>query len=433
MDKQTKKEIVLTIMILSFSLSIAILIVLFIPNEPASDFSFYYQTAIKFADKQPFYSLTKPMGYPILLGAWYKLTNTQTVLSGKVLNLIMFGLSLLMLGLLSRHIKTPAVSKYIFLGLVSFNPVLLFFTNVLGVETATLLILTLISYVYLIFSGKHLIQLVSLGVLIGILATLKSYFLVLPIVLFVIDVTTGRRIIVSLARFLVISAIFLIMISPFIVKNYKLTGNLILLPNNSDIVLYINNNDNNIHGGYMKLSDITPQVELLNELEHIQKQYGDTCPECIKLYGKYAKKWIFTNPTEFLVLGTLRWGRIFFYPGMVTWAVNQNTCSEPPCGDLEFRRILNFLQRVSDFFMFILSSILVLLVTFFIIDIPRTVFRGASLDPTLGYSFFMILFQLVVYYFGEGQPRYIHTFVLFGMILLFYTLESKVKISLTSG
>jgi hypothetical protein len=430
LEIQNKDERLIMAVIISISLVIALLIITGIPNEPISDFSFYHQAAVKYSSGQDYYSLTKPMGYPILLGSWYKSTDTQSVLSGKFLNLLLFSLSLITLYIFARKLDVPSPNKYIFLCLVAFNPILLFFNNVLGVETASFLVLTWISYTYLMVSGRQLIQVVLLGILIALLVTLKPYFIILPAVLFLIDIATGRKITGSFSRLAITYTVLLLVVSPFAVENFQRTGNLQLVPSNSEIVLYINNNDDNIHGGYLSFSAITPPAELLLDFELIGKEYEDRCPECVKIYGKYARQWIINNLDQFIILGILRWGRIFYYPGTITWAVNQNTCLEPPCGDTYYRRFINFLIRGSDMMIFIFSSCLVFLTAFYSLDIFRTLLRKTFINRFMGYSFFGILFQLGIYFFGEGQPRYIHTFILFGSLLFLYTMSKRVRVSL---
>jgi hypothetical protein len=79
---------------------------------------------------------------------------------------------------------------------------------------------------------------------------------------------------------------------------------------------------------------------------------------------------------------------------------------------------------------FIFSSCLVFLTAFYSLDIFRTLLRKTFINRFMGYSFFGILFQLGIYFFGEGQPRYIHTFILFGSLLFLYTMSKRVRVSL---
>jgi hypothetical protein len=420
-------ELSITMGLILLSIFTAVFIINNITNEPLSDFKEYYQRAVNYADGKNIYTILKPIGYPIILGNWFKLTNNDSVENAKLLNIIFFAISLLILSIFSFKSRIPARARIGFIAWISLCPTIIFFTNVLGVETTSLLVMILISYVYLVIRGRELVKVILLGILIGVLSSLKSYFVFFPAVILFVDLITTRNVSISLRNFLITTSVFFITILPFVVENYNRTGHFIVVPSNMNIVIYINNNNENLYGGWMSLTDVIPSTELIQRFQEINKNYGESCYECVNLYGKYGIRWIFYHPKEFITLGILRLNRIFFSPGMINWAVHQHVCMDSSCDEKVLKRNINLLQSISDTIMYIFSGLLAVLLLKYTSVIFTTLLNRKNIDRLLGFSFFAVLFQICVYFIGEGQPRYIHSFIFFGSLIVLHYVVNKGK------
>lgn len=401
-----------------------------IVNEPKSDFLSYYNRAVNFAANLDYYTITKPMGYPILLGGWFKLTQDTSIFNAKLFNFILSILTLIGIYFLCRQLKLNSRQSLIIFATFSICPMVFLYVNVLGVETITIFFITIFLNAFFAKSLKWQIRYLLIGLISGILATFKSYFLTFPIVVIVLELVNlyfGKEQLTKkyLVGFVCMISAMGITLLPSIIKNYSIIHEFVPVSTNANHVLYLNNNDLSL-GGNITIKTIFKDENQITKIGLIESKFPSR--EEIdfhrdNLYGEFAIEWIGSHPKEFTKLGFLRLSRVFLSSG-AEWAISD--MAKGSSSNISVHRLFILLQNYYSFFKYLL---VVALFLFILNHIHLLTFARKYIHPLSLLIILVTLWQTAVYFVGEGQGRYFQTFIPFAILALPYFLDGKSYLS----
>lgn len=419
-----------------------------VPTEQLYDFSTYYEIAVNVANGNGYTFMGLPiafqgMGYSYLLGLYFKLVGSTTELTAKYYNVIWSMLTLCFSGyFVFKMTKRPLV-RWGTLLWVAFLPHHIAYCNAIGTEvfSAALLSGTLAIQV----SGlKNRFKWPLLGLAIGLMTLTKPFFLAYPLAIGLYEWFGTKDLKRAVAGFAVVFVFMGALVAPWTLRNYRVFHRFIPVSYNSGLVLYLNNNASNVHGGYMPLDSIEKTPELAEKInQHLQSGALS-----LKLAANIetdlkpaAKQWIAENPVEFLKLGIIRIHSTLFNGAwdIDAWTMNgygedgkakpaltpdgkasgsstdnasgkgqtELTEKEKKAQQIIWQRQTNFFRSINDISQGILTSFGVVFVLanlpIFFSGIVSTKRRlGAAISiPLLNIGF--ICAVVLVY---EGQPRY---------------------------
>ncbi|NFH66882.1 hypothetical protein FC952_16190, partial [Clostridium botulinum] len=320
-----KNKIYFTI-ITFLGILVRIFFILKVPCEPISDFQKYQQIATNIFMGKGHYYLGKliafqPMGYPFLLGNFYRLMGSNDIVLGKVLNVFLSTITLIII--LNILFKTSNNIKKIYVTyiIITFLPNYIAYNNVLGSEILITLLLATIIYLQLC-NFNYSFMYAIIGFFIGLAALTKPFFILYPIIISVIEWLKNKNIKETFKLFFISLTIMCMIITPWAYRNYKNFNLLIPISYNGGYVLFINNNDNNKNGAWMRITNIDISNKLQKEFQRYNFNYRTTVenevdqvmlkPELNDLFRREAKKWIINNPIKFIKIGTTRVKNTFF-------------------------------------------------------------------------------------------------------------------------
>ena len=385
--------------IITSAMILAIFVVRNITIEPVSDFLGYYKNALRIADGHLAFTPFKPVGYNYLLGIWMRITNDTSVNNAKLLNLVLYGLSLILSLRIGNLAFSRLLSRIIWLILFSFSPIFIFYLPILGIETPVLTILTAILVAHLEKQIKPVIRCFTIGVLCALLASIRVYFLLLPLILGFSEFLEIRHFKKSLYFTIASSCIMFILLSPLTYMCYITTGSFMLVPSNSSTVLFLNNNDSSTTGRLVPMQHISKTPELEGELAQLDDQsrpYQDAL-------RREAIKWICENPAEFTKLGVLRLKQIFFTDNFFEYTFNEVRHAHLTQDQKRSENMVVNLLSIIQSWLGILG--LGIVFTNFS-SIVQSMRLGNSIDKIVSLPVLLVLFQLGIYFASEGQPRY---------------------------
>ena len=374
---------------------------------PISDFEFYYKRAIAFFQGTDFYTPFKPMGYPILLGALFKLVGSTEPIYAKYLNLVFGGLTLISSGVLAYQLRLSPSKRVLLVSIAAFFPMSVFYVTILGVETATVFLLFLMLN-FLVWDHKWL-SWIPIGIIAGLLSTLKSFFILIPFGILVVYWLVKKNRKEMWQGTAVVGAAFLLTVLPFTVKNYQSTEHFMLVPTNQNIVLFVNNNAENFHGGFIPFANVKPTEPLLNDLEAQGYSYPPTSGMLASNVDTYkyhavlrfeAMRWIRYHFGSFVQLSFLRLGRVFYMDDSLYFPLFQYQ-------DVENSHPLKVLRMTSDIAYYALSTLLLLYLAQHAKNLLRALFSTQQRMSVFSAIIFVFsVLSLAVYAVGEGQGRY---------------------------
>ena len=397
---------VLLFTIITTGMILRYLVCLNVHNTPSSDFLDYYNRAVAFSQDKAFYTPFKPMGYPIILGIWFKIVGDSSIAAGKYLNLIISGLTLFSAYFLTRQLKLGKQQSLLLVAIVALFPMSVFYTNTLGVETITVFLIFLLINIYL-WEGKTTAW-ILIGITAGVLATLRPFYILIPFGMFVIWLSIIKENRPDFISIITISISMFITITPFIIKNYNVTGQVMLVPSNASVVMYINNNNNNIHGGYLSFDKITPSTDLLNSFDSYGFSYDSLLDNQFRnekeqaqyysLLKTEALRWIRINPMSFLHLVILRIRNVFFHPSSIYFPLHEFYPRNS--------RYVMFWCAISDSAYYIMGSSLILYLLRATRNFLLSFFTKVDLKPIPVFIYVFSAMSVSAYVLGEGQARY---------------------------
>lgn len=390
--------------------------VLAVPTQQVFDFATYQEIAVNIFNHagHSFRGMAvawQGPAYPLALGYIYRLAGDTNVLLGKLFNATLSVLTLIMLYFLLRRMSK---NRFFICGaytLAAFLPNFLAYNNVIGTEVFFTFLFILILLLQ-VSAFQNWLRIPLLGVLIGAAALTKPFFLAYPLVA-ALYVWLKER---DVKKTAVVVAVLLVaasaVVAPWAYRNYRKFGRFIPVSYNSGYVLYINNNDVNLTGGWMDLQDVPAAPELEKTVDTVLRKYGGYVQQAYELepvLKEAAYRWIAENPLEFLKLGFLRVKGTFFMGAwdIRSWAMNKVPSTQDPGEDAAYRRSLSFFHSLSDVLVYLLSSCGLLYMLINIIPVARAVLRkGINLPDRILIPTVNLAFLVLVIFVFEGQARY---------------------------
>ncbi len=417
------------VIIFLFSIVGLILRVYFINNIPTKqlfDFQTYYDVANNIYNNLGFTLDNTPiafqgMGYSTLLGYYFRIVGDNSEILAKYLNVFMSMMTIYIVYYIVRKMTKKRVIIYVSTILTIFLPSHIAYCNAIGTEVMSAFLLSFFIAIQITdFNCK--IKYPVLGAVIGVMALTKPFFLAYPILVALVLWLKSKNLKDTLKILLVTTAFMILIISPWTYRNYKKFGRIIPISYNSGFNLYINNNENNTHGGWQSMTDIYTDKELDEKIKtHMSKVNNNIkLASDIELDFKPAAiKWIKENPLEFLKLGVIRIDSTYFDG---TWDIDSWTMNgyreelEKKIG-IKAIRYTNFLRSSFDIVTITISSFGLMFIILNFIKILLSIFiKRKKIDYLISIPFLNLSYISLVYFVYEGQPRY-NFIVLFLLII----------------
>lgn len=404
-----------------------------IPLSPLYDFETFYKVAVNLFNGEGFTLDGYPWafqsyGYPLILSLFFRLVNDSSVFTAKVFNVICSIATLPFVYLIFCKVFSKKFVTWFCFILFSFLPNNLIYTNVLGSEILSVLLLAIIIFMNLYMNDKtKLYNFFAQGILIGILSLVKPFFIAYPIVLIFVYLLKYKNL--KSVSFMGMTLIlgFVLVIIPSTVKNYMAFGKIFPISYNGGYTLYINNNSQNVRGTWMNAFKVPATDEFKEKLAEVGFVYDvDHQTEKTQnlrnaysgdVFKEEAVKWIISHPGEFISLGCLRVVNVFFdgasdvqlwgFENLGNMTVSQN-------------RIFKVFMGTSDAIIFVISASFIFVLVFNI----KNIFLKST-DISMLITIWSMLFFYAVYFVIEGQARYNFPTLIF-MIMCFGWLFERV-------
>ncbi|TCP57794.1 dolichyl-phosphate-mannose-protein mannosyltransferase [Tumebacillus sp. BK434] len=408
-------EWVLFLLITIAAVLLRMLWMLKVPNAPVYDFQTYHEIAVNIATGYGHTFLGEPiafqgMGYPTALGLFYKLTGETSVLWGKAFNLLLSTATLLLTYPIFRKLTNSWKLSIAAYALIAFLPNYIAYVSVIGAEVFLAFLFAAVVYLQLASFNKW-VRWPLLGIFIGLAALTKPVFLVYPVVAAAVHYLREKNLKSTLAFVLTTALLMMVTVAPWTYRNYQKYDSFIPVSYNSGYVLYLNNNANNVNGGWMPLKDAAASPELRAQIDEIL-EHGQRSEklayELDPLLKAEGKRWILSHPLDFAKLGMLRVQTTFFNGAwdIGSWAMN-GLYPGVPQWTVELERDLKAFRAVSDAILNSMNGLAFAFVLLAAFPVLRSLFRREEklpvgmILPTVNVSFFIL-----VYFVFEGQARY---------------------------
>lgn len=376
-------------LVIACSVFVAVLWVTAVRTEPFSDFHYYHQLASQIALGGPWGDTYTAVGYPIFLAFFYWLFGAALWVP-KGLNLVLFLLNDLLALRLLHHLRISEQQRKRMFLTFAFFPINIYYTSIVGTETffTTLLLLAL-----LVYSGNLRHKYSLLGAVVGIGSMVKPFFPAFVAVILLTDLLTGERLLTALRNASVVFLVCVLVIAPWLYRNYLLVGEFTYVSNNGGIVLYINNNSQNTFGGWMPATDV--EESLVDTAEYQMANMT----ERNRMLSQAAKQWIRTHPREFCVLGWKRLQRTFLLSNDINYSFYGTGIPAVIQG------ILNVAVELVRLPLYLIGLLAVIMTS--LRYVTRLLTRGRALLSKLEVCLLLAFWMFAaVYFITEGQSRY---------------------------
>lgn len=399
-----------------------------IPTTQLYDFSTYYEIADNLYHNLGYTFRGYPiafqgMGYSTLLGYWFKFMGDSSEITAKWLNIIMSMGTIYLVYYILHKITNNKLIIMLSTITVIFLPHHIAYCNTIGTEVMSAFILAgVIAIQVTEFNWKF--KYPVLGIAVGLMALTKPFFLAYPLLLALIEWLKEKDWKESLKLLAIVTVMMMMLIAPWTIRNYKKFDRFIPISYNSGFNLYINNNENNVHGGWQSFDDIYKTPDLQEKIDkHLNNPLGSVkIASDIELdFKPEAQKWIKENPIEFLKLGLIRVHSTYFNGAwdIEYWAMNDyrmEQLEEHPEKDKEISRHFNFMKSVYDILLYIISGFGLMFIVLNFKDIIVGIFSKQKINLLTSIIFLNLSYISLVYFVYEGQPRY-NFIVLFLLII----------------
>lgn len=402
-----------------------------VQTEQLYDFKTYYEIAVNVATGKGYSYLGNPiafqgMGYSYLLGMVMKVVGSTTELTAKYFNVFLSMITIWAAFFMAHNLSKRPLVYWGTMIFTAFLPHHIAYCNAIGTEvlSAALLAVTLAIQTS---NLRPRYKWPLLGLMTGAMTLTKPFFLAYPIAIALYEWFTVKNFRQALTALLVGFVFTWALVAPWTVRNYKYFHRFIPVSYNSGLVLYLNSNASNVHGGYMPLD----QIEKTPELEAKINEHLAGGNKSLKLASDIeldlkpaASAWIKSHPLEFMKLGFIRVHSTFFNGAwdIDAWTMNGSAEDKAqkavvPATEAEakakkaeqilWQRQMNFFRAVNDTSQGILTAFSCL---FVLVNLPQffralfskqTKLLGQTAVPMLN-----IAFIVAVCFVYEGQPRY---------------------------
>lgn len=404
-----------------------------IPTEQLYDFSTYYHVADNVYQGLGFTFKGFPiawqgMGYSTTLGIWFKIWGTNAEICAKWLNVLMSMATIyLVYYILHKLTKRKGIILGATIGVI-FMPQHIAYCNTIGTEVMSAFLLAgLIAIQVTKFNWKFKYPI--LGLATGIMSLTKPFFMAYPLLIALVEWLKSKDYKETLKLLAIVTAFMILIISPWTVRNYKKFGRVIPISYNSGFNLYINNNQNNVHGGWQSFDDIYKTTQLQEKIDQHLSSPLETVSERVKIasdieldFKPAAQEWIKNNPVEFLKLGVIRVHSTYFNGSwdVEAWAMNEyreELLEEHPAEKAKITRQFNFMISVFEILQYICTAFgLMFIILNFKAIIVAIFSMKKKLNELTTIVFLNLSYISLVYFVYEGQPRY-NFIILFLLII----------------
>lgn len=413
--------------------ALRVLWILNVPTEQLFDFSTYYDIAVNVYSGKGYTFMDQPiafqgMSYSYILGWFFKLVHSSTELTAKIFNVLCSMVTIFATWSFVKKMTDKPLVRWGTLLWVVFLPHHIAYCNTIGTEVFSGALL----------SGTLAIQVSALnnrykwpllGLAIGLMTLTKPFFMAYPIAIGLYEWFSSKNWKVAVSSFTVVFVCMWALMAPWTFRNYQVFHRFIPVSYNSGLVLYLNNNANNINGGYMPLEKIEKTPELAAQIN----QHLEGGKKSLKLASDLeldlkpaAKKWISQHPIQFLKLSVIRLHATLFNGAsdIDAWTMNGagdaevlkesiavkkeiKTITETQAQRILWQRNIRFFQAINDICYGVLTAfgsvfVLANLPVFF-----RALFsKKKILDKKISIPLLNLGFLYAVILVYEGQPRY---------------------------
>lgn len=206
-----------------------------------------------------------PVGYPAFLGLLFALFG-PSLFAAKLANILLYlGILLLAYTIAKRLFGSELTARMTLLVLV-FYPNHIAYSSLLASESLFLFLLLLAVATLLITTKPRLWLFVASGVLFGLACLVKPQASLVPAVVFGASLITNikeqclRR---HMARFVIVYIALGLTVLPWMIRNYRVFGDFVLISNNGGINLLVGNNPyaTGAYGHHKQITDMLSEVE----------------------------------------------------------------------------------------------------------------------------------------------------------------------------
>lgn len=389
-----------------------------LPCEPISDFDKYQTIATNIFMGKGHYYLGKPtafqpMGYPFTLGYFYKLMGSNDIFLGKLLNVLLSSLTLIIILFILLKLFNDTLTIYLSYTIITFIPNYIAYNNVLGSEVLVTFLLSIIIYLQLC-DFNYKIRYILIGIFIGLAALTKPFFLLYPLMVSIIQWLKNKDIKDTIKLFSFSFIFMCLIVAPWSYRNYKKFNLFIPISYNGGYVLFINNNSNNKTGAWMPVADIDVSYDFQKKLIDNNFTYRDYSkdeinqvmlnPQLDKIFKAEAKRWILSNPIKFSKLGVIRFKNTFLNGA---GDINQWTINSKDINKYSILLKSRSIQSIFDKFIFILSLFGFLHIIYNVKNIVVSIFkRKSKIEYVTSILFLNIAYFVLICFVFEGQQRY---------------------------
>lgn len=295
------------IILFSIGVILRLIWVLIMDTYPYTDFMWYHVKAVEISQGKgflngiyPYYvgnegwpTAFRPIGYPGTLAVLYYLFGTS-FLVGKLFNVLLSALIMFLTYKLALKFFSETVAFFTLL-IFALSPLTICYNSVLGSEILFSAVLLLSVYLFFVKNNPALV-----GILIGYLTLIRPIGMFIPVIfIFFIFIKKDMLLKQKIKYVLLYGIFFSLVVSPWLIRNYKVFGEPVF-STNGGYVIYVNNNDYAI-GGW---SDPYKYPDS-PFLQYRTDEWFDEMA-IHKLGKELAVEWIKENPKDFLRLAFLR-------------------------------------------------------------------------------------------------------------------------------
>ncbi len=457
MEKSVKGEYLILGLILFIATALRLAWVFYCDTVPVFDFLKYHMGALSLASGQGYrlfgeYTAFEPVGFSFYLSLLYRVFG-ENLLAPKLMN-VFLGVDCVFLVYLlgKRYFRTE--TGLLAATLLALSPRQIVYTSVISTEIVFTYFL-LFTLLVISLRTKELIKPLILGLCGAVLAYIKPFMLVFPLLALLLlliqrrhedreeqlaelkyrrqieieknkaigvynNPTKGRKFPGFMAALggsigwtFLIAFVMMASILPWAMRNYQVFDELVPISTNGGITLYLNNND--YAEGHWQDPFLIPGSPLVG-MKDEETGFWDEI-KVDKLAGAEGKRWILDNPEKFARLGFTKTYHVYKNAADVQFAVDYTSSGGPLANR-------GWVYQLSDFTHKLLLGGLAFYLLMALINLfwRRDGFLGQG-----SIWLIWIMFSATFFVF-EGQPRY-----LFPLIPLFCLLISWSLIWFISG
>jgi 4-amino-4-deoxy-L-arabinose transferase-like glycosyltransferase len=370
-------------LILVMAAGIRLVWVLYTPALPVSDFEIYNQIAHQILNGKGLTATFVGPGYPFSLSVVYSWFGDSLTVP-KIFNVVLGIFTCWLTYLIAKKCLNHKIAL-IAAGVVAFLPSYITYSGILASENLFTPLLLLGAYFFLVgieFEKRYWLRLVLSGISIGLASLVRPIALLVPaswlIYLFINHTHFGKAVLVAL----VVGFVTLLTISPWLVRNYRISGSIVLQTEGG--ITFLIGNHILANGRYVR--------EIPAEWQKEVKSLGLNEFQADSLAYQQAFLFIKERPLRWVSLIPLKWFHLLKRDDSgVYWNFQSTSRPFPPI--LETSMIV----LADAYYYFVILSALISL----------GFLKSSSLKPK-GYTFplVMIIYWLIFHAFFFGMDRF---------------------------